>query len=100
MNKHSGNLSPAHWKKIAAIAILVLAFGYIYGRPHLERMFGVQLPSITGEDDQRAENDDAKSGRSRNDSSVASGTYDAKLPADFDKSRKSTETCNYCAPSI
>ena len=41
------------WKRIAGIAIVVLIVGYQYSRPHLERFFERDLPSISGEDDRQ-----------------------------------------------
>ncbi len=40
------------WKKIICVALLLLAAGYIYGRPTLERWLNISLPAIAiGQED-------------------------------------------------
>ena len=56
------------WKRIAVIAVVALVAGYQYSRPHLERWFERDLPTLTGEGDQQNASNDTDS------------RYDAKLP--------------------
>ena len=56
------------WKRIAVIAVVALVAGYQYSRPHLERWFERDLPTLTGEGDQQ------------NAPNGSDSHYDAKLP--------------------
>ena len=44
------------WRKVVCIGLLLLAAGYIYFRPALEKQFGISLPALT---DERADNGDS-----------------------------------------
>jgi hypothetical protein len=65
------------WKRIAGIAIVVLIVGYQYSRPHLERFFERDLPSISGEDDRQNGSNGPSATASRDNDS----RYDAQLPS-------------------
>ena len=54
---------PINWRKFFWVGLILLVAGYVYGRPTLEKWTGMDLPSLTGEDDRNAgenEIDDAK----------------------------------------
>lgn len=68
------------WKRIAGIAIVVLIFGYQYGKPQLERWLDRDLPSLTGEDDRGPSHNERSASNSSSNGDAADSRYDAKLP--------------------
>lgn len=45
---HQRRRTPVKWRKFIWLAIILLAAGYIYGQPTLEKWLGIDLPDLNG----------------------------------------------------